>query len=53
MKKWVEAIAFVKANDQVVMDFLYGEIFTHFGVSKEIVTNVGPQFVSRKLKALL
>ena len=42
MTKWVEVVALVKANDQVVMDFLYGEIFTHFGVPKEIVTDGGP-----------
>ena len=53
MKKWVEAIALVKANDKFVMNFLYEEIFTHFGVPKEIVTYGGPYFVSRKLEALL
>ena len=53
MTKWVEAVALVKANDQAVMDFLYGQIFTHFGVPKEIVTDGGPQFVSHKLEALL
>ena len=41
MKKWVEAVALVKANDQAVIDFLYREIFTHFGVPKEIITNGG------------
>ena len=40
--KWVEAVALVKANDQAVIDFLYGEIFTRFGVPKEVVTNGGP-----------
>ena len=45
MMKWVEAVALVKANDQAVIDFLYGEIFTHFGVPKEVVTNGGAQFV--------
>ena len=53
MKKWVDNVAFVKANDQAVMDFLYGEIFTHFGVPKEIVTVGERQFVSRKLESLL
>ena len=53
MKKWVEAVALEKANDQVVIDFLYGEIFTRFGVPKEIVTDGGPQFVSHKLEAML
>ena len=45
MMKWVDAVALVKANDQAVIDFLYGEIFTHFGVPKEVVTDGGPQFV--------
>ena len=39
MKKWVEDMALVKANDQAVIDFLYGEIFTHFRVPKEVVTD--------------
>ena len=52
MTKWVEAVALVKANDQVVIDFMYGEIFTHFAVPKEIIKNGGPQFVSHKLEAL-
>ena len=42
MTKWVEAMALVKANDQAVIDFLYGEIFTHFGVTKEVVIDGGP-----------
>ena len=53
MTKWVEAVALVKANDQVVIDFLYGEIFTHFGVPKEVVTDGGPQFVLHQFEALL
>ena len=52
-RKLVEDVALVKANDQAVIDFLYGEIFTRFGVPKEIITNGGPQFVSHKLEALL
>ena len=42
MTKWVEFVALVKANDQVVIDFLYANIFTHFGVPREIVTDRGP-----------
>ena len=42
MTKWVEAVALEKANDQAVIEFLYSEIFTHFGVPKELVTNGGP-----------
>ena len=53
MKKWVEFVALVKANDQAVIDFLYGEIFTCFGVPKEVVIDGGPQFVSHQFEALL
>ena len=42
MKKWVEDVDLVKANDQDVIDFLYGEIFTHFLVPKEIKIDGGP-----------
>ena len=42
MMKWVEAVALVKANDQAMINFLYGEIFTRFGVPKEVVTDGGP-----------
>ena len=41
MKKWVEAVESVKATDQDVIDFLHKEIFTHFGVPKEIITDGG------------
>ena len=53
MMKWVEAVALVKSNDQDVIDFQYGEIFTHFRVPKEVVTDGGPQFVSHQFEALL
>ena len=53
MRKWVEVVALVKANDQDVIDFLYGEIFTHFRVPKEVVTDGGPQFVSHQFEALI
>ena len=53
MTKWVEVVALAKANDQDVIDFLYSEIFTHFGVPKEVVTDGGPQFMSHQFEALL
>ena len=52
MTKWVEAMDLVKSNDQSIIDFLYGDIFTHFGVPREIVTNGGGKFVSFKMEAL-
>ena len=42
MTKLLEAMALVKANDKVMIDFLYGEIFICFGVPREIVTDGGP-----------
>ena len=53
MTKWVEVVALAKANDQAVIDFLYSEIFTHFGVPKEVVTDGGPQFMSHQFEAML
>ena len=41
MTKWVEVVALVKSSVQAVIDFLYGEIFTRFGVPKEVVTYKG------------
>ena len=48
-----EAKVLVRATDQSPLEFLYEDIFTHFGVLKDIVTDGGPHFVSRKIEALL
>ena len=53
MTKWVEATSLVRDTGQVVVDFLFEEIFTRFGVPKEIVKDGGTLFVSRKVEALL
>ena len=53
MTTWVEVVFLAKANDQAMIDFLYSEIFTHFGVPKEVVTDRGPQFVLHQFEALL
>jgi hypothetical protein len=50
--KWVEDKALYSANEQYVVDFLFEEIFTHFGVPLEIVTNQGTQFTSNLVKAI-
>ena len=42
--KWVEAKALYSANEQSVVDFLFEEIFTRFGVPHEIFTDQGTQF---------
>ena len=53
MTKWVEVVALAKANDQAAIKFLYSEIFTCFGVPKEVVTDGGQQFMSHQFEALL
>ena len=53
MTKWVEVVALAKANDQPVIESLYSEIFTHFGVPKEVVTDGGPYFMSHQFEAPL
>ena len=37
--KWVEAKALFRAIEKSVVEFIYEEIFTRFGVSREIVTD--------------
>jgi hypothetical protein len=41
---WVEPKAVLHANEQVVVDFLFEDIFTRFGVLREIVTDQGSHF---------
>jgi transposase InsO family protein len=50
--KWVEAKALYSDKEQSVVDFLFEEIFTHFGVPREIVIDQGTQFTSNLVKAL-
>jgi hypothetical protein len=44
--KWVEAKALPAASEQSMIDFLFNDIFTRFGVPQEIVTDQGTQFTS-------
>ena len=37
--KWVEAKYVPRAIEQVVVDFLHEDIFTRFGIPREIVTD--------------
>jgi hypothetical protein len=50
--KWVEAKALYQATEKSVIEFIYEEIFTHFGVPHEIVTDQGAQFTSKLMKEL-
>jgi hypothetical protein len=50
--KWVEEKSLQSASEQSVVDFLFNEIFTRFGVSQEIVTHQGTQFTSNLVKVV-
>jgi hypothetical protein len=50
--KWVEAKALVRAIEQLVVNFLFEEIFVRFGVLREIVIDQGEQFNSKMVKDL-
>ena len=42
-----------KATEQVVSDFLFEEIFTHYGTPREVVLDGGAQFTSHKIAKLM
>jgi hypothetical protein len=50
--KWVEANALPAASEQSVVDFLFNDIFTRFGVPQEIVIDQGTQFTSNLVKVV-
>ena len=51
--KWVEDKALFSATTKSVVEFIYEEIFTQFGVPREIVIDQGTQFTSKLMKELL
>ena len=53
MTKWVEAKALIRASKEVVLEFLFENIFVRFGIPRELVTDGGPPFKSHKFEALL
>lgn len=50
--RWVEAKALYPTTEKEVVEFLFEDIFTRFGVPCEIVTDQGTQFTSKLVKAL-
>ena len=52
LTKWVEVKTMKHAHDEKVVEFLYEEIFTHYGVPKELVIDQGAQFTSNMISEL-
>ena len=50
--KWVEEKSLFRAIENSVVEFIYEDIFTLFGVPREIVTDQGTQFTSKLMKEL-
>ena len=50
--QWVEAKSLFQATKKVVVDFLFHDIFTCFGVPRETVTDQGVQFTSKLVQSI-
>ena len=50
--KWVEAKSLFRATEKSIVEFINEEIFTRFGVPREIVTDQGTQFTSTLMQEL-
>lgn len=50
--KWVEAKDLFRATERADVDFLFEDIFTRFGVPREIVIDQGAQFTSKLVHAI-
>ena len=51
--KWVEAKVVSFATEKFVVDFLFTEIFTRFGVPREIVFDNGLYFISNLVQGVM
>ena len=51
--KWIEAKALPRATEQAIIDFLYENTFTRFGIPREIVMDLGTQFTSKLIQSLM
>jgi hypothetical protein len=50
--KCVEEKSLFRATEKSIVEFIYEDIFTHFGVPREISTDQGTQFTSNLMKEL-
>ena len=53
LTKWVKVKSMKHDHDHKVAKFLYEEIFTCYGVPKELVTDQGAQFTSNLINELM
>ncbi|CAL8161485.1 unnamed protein product [Prunus armeniaca] len=53
VSKWVEAVASPTNDHKVVLWFLQGTIFPRFGTPGALISDWGPHFINKPLKALL
>ena len=51
--KWDEGNALTRATEQSLVNFLFEDTFTKFGVPREIVTNQGAQFTSKLVRGIV
>lgn len=51
--KWVEVKVVSFATKRVLVDFLFTEIFTRFGVAREIVSDNGSHFISNLVQGVM
>ena len=49
----MEAKAVAKETEQVVLDFLFEEIFSRYGTPREIVSDGGAQFTSHMIANIM
>jgi transposase InsO family protein len=52
MTKWVEAVAFPNATEEVIIKFLF-EPFVCYGLPKEVIMDEGSQFTAHKISSTL
>ena len=48
--KWVEAMPTVKSDCEIAALFVFNQIFTRFGIPKELVTDHGSHFQNRMME---